>query len=61
MIRVAAIAVLAALLAAGCGGGGGKSSQAPRRLTDLHDVGQLRTQFNAHAGEPRLIVLVSPT
>jgi hypothetical protein len=30
-----------------------------RQLTDLHDIGQLRSLFNS--GEPRLILLVSPT
>jgi ABC-type glycerol-3-phosphate transport system substrate-binding protein len=33
----------------------------PRQLTDLHDIAQLRSLFNARSGEPRLILLVSPT
>ena len=38
-----------------------RSSDASPRLTDLDSVGELRTLFNAHAGEPRLILLMSPT
>ncbi len=34
---------------------------AQQRLTDLRDIGQLRTLFNTASGEPRLIILVSPT
>jgi hypothetical protein len=33
----------------------------PRQLTDLRDIGQLRSLFNTRSGEPRLILLVSPT
>jgi cytochrome c-type biogenesis protein len=33
----------------------------PRQLTDLRDIGQLRSQFNTRSGAPRLILLVSPT
>jgi len=66
-----------ALVALGCSCGcGGKSGSAatgdrqraaatvpssPRQLTDLRDIGQLRTLFNSASGEPRLIILVSPT
>jgi hypothetical protein len=31
------------------------------RLQDLHDVAALREDFNAAAGRPRLILLLSPT
>ena len=70
MIRVALIALLAgvALLASACGEGKSTredaSAGAParqRQLTDLRDIGQLRSLFNTRSGEPRLIVLVSPT
>jgi len=37
------------------------TSGSPRQLTDLRDVGQLRSLFNTRSGEPRLILLVSPT
>lgn len=30
-------------------------------LTNLHDLGDLRSVFNQDAGKPRLIMLVSPT
>jgi hypothetical protein len=60
MRRVAFFALAIALLAAGCGGG---KSAAPQRqsLTDLRDIGQLRSLFNTRSGEPRLILLASPT
>jgi hypothetical protein len=32
-----------------------------RTITDLHSINQLRTAFNRASGEPRLIVLMSPT
>jgi hypothetical protein len=43
-----------------CSGGNHPSASAgaPR---ELHSIGELRAAFNAHAGEPRLVVLVSPT
>jgi hypothetical protein len=37
------------------------SAPGPRQLVDLHDLEQLRSLFNARSGEPRLILLVSPT
>jgi hypothetical protein len=77
MIRLAACALAFAILAAGCGGGKNAAPQqpastapagsttgglpGPRQLTDLRDIGQLRSLFNTRSGEPRLIVLVSPT
>lgn len=30
-------------------------------LSELHDVGQLRTAFNRNAGKPRLVLLLSPS
>jgi hypothetical protein len=75
--RLAVFAVAAALVAAGCSGGksaaphqSASTSAAgsttggvpgPRQLTDLRDIGQLRSLFNTRSGEPRLILLVSPT
>jgi ABC-type glycerol-3-phosphate transport system substrate-binding protein len=77
MIRLALIALALALVAAGCSGGNTNASQqppstsaaqsttsgvpGPRQLTDLRDIGQLRSLFNTRSGEPRLILLVSPT
>jgi len=64
------------LAAAGCGSGqhsqaqsqqtrqgstASSKSSGPRQLTDLRDIGQLRSLFNTRSGEPRLILLASPT
>jgi len=77
MIRLAPIALVLALVAAGCSGGKKAASQhtpstyaagsttsgvsGPRQLSDLRDIGQLRSLFNTRSGEPRLILLASPT
>jgi hypothetical protein len=67
MNRLMLIGPLAAavLVASGCGSSGTNSSHqtaaTPRTLTDLHSIGQLQRAFNSASGEPRLIVLVSPT
>ena len=68
MSRRAIIAALLVLVTCtGCGSSSTAKSRpsdasptAPR-LTDIKSVGELRTSFNAHAGEPRLILLMSPT
>jgi hypothetical protein len=67
MIRLLLMGLFAAavgLLGAGCGNGGSENQAAagPRRtLTDLRDITQLRRAFNRASGEPRLIVIISPT
>jgi hypothetical protein len=64
MIRAATITLLAAvaLAASGCGASSTKiSSTSHQRLTDLHTISQLRTAFQNASGQPRLIVLLSPT
>ena len=77
MSRLALFALALALIAAGCSGGNNAAPQqskstsaagsttsgvpGPRQLTDLRDIGQLRSLFNTRSGEPRLIVLASPT
>jgi hypothetical protein len=76
MNRLTISAVALALVAGGCSSGkkaaplqpsstssAGSTSgvPGPRQLTDLRDVGQLRSLFNTRSGEPRLILLVSPT
>jgi hypothetical protein len=48
------------LLTSGCGGTE-KSAVPSQQLTDLHDITQLRSLFNSRSGQPRLILLVSPT
>jgi len=59
---------LALLTSAGCGSSTHANSPAQAQSTssiatprDLHSIDELRAAFNAHPGEPRLIVLVSPT
>ena len=77
MSRLAVSAVALALMTAGCSGGKNAAPQqpastsaarpttsgvpGPRQLIDLRDIGQLRSLFNTRSGEPRLILLVSPT
>ena len=64
MIRTATITLVAAvtLAAAGCGGSSTKTSAtSQQRLTDLHTISQLQTAFQKASGQPRLIVLLSPT
>jgi nitrous oxide reductase accessory protein NosL len=61
MSGLAAFAVVVAIFAAGCSGASRQPVPGPRQLTDLRDIGQLRSLFNSRSGEPRLIVLVSPT
>jgi hypothetical protein len=62
MRRVVLLAAMSLLVlgTSGCGHGGRVSAH-PARLVDLRGVGQLRSLFNSRSGEPRLIVLVSPT
>lgn len=52
-------AVLTVVVMSGC------ASHSPAadsgKLTDVSDIAQLRTLFNAHPGTPRLILLASPT
>jgi hypothetical protein len=61
LIGIAVVVVL--LAAAGCGEGGRGVLPPPKQatLTDLKSVEQLQTMFAAHAGEPRLVLLMSPT
>jgi ABC-type glycerol-3-phosphate transport system substrate-binding protein len=77
MTRLALAALALGLVAAGCSGGNNAAPQqpsstsaaasttgglpGPRQLTDLRDIGQLRSLFNTSSGEPRLILLASPT
>ena len=37
------------------------SSTPPAAVTDLADVSQFKADFNAAAGTPRLVILLSPT
>jgi len=71
LLAPAILALVALGCACGCGASGhtgnegrqaaAASTSSSPRLTDLRDIGQLRTLFNSASGEPRLIILVSPT
>jgi hypothetical protein len=63
MKALAALTLTALLVAAGCGGSSRDAAAPPPKqgLTDLRSVEHLRTLFDAHSGEPRLILLMSPT
>lgn len=61
-----ALAVVLAVAAAGCHSSNESSPRAsstakPRTLTDIQNVDQLKRAFNTASGEPRLVVIVSPT
>jgi hypothetical protein len=58
--RCALLLAVLALVASACGERR-PSSGAPRTITDLHDISQLRSAFAKASGEPRLIVIISPT
>ena len=49
------VAVAAALVATTCGAGPSPA------LAELGSVGELRDAFEADAGKPRLVLLLSPT
>ena len=57
------MAALCALMVAGCSGSGQSTSRALKagKVTELHSVDTLRAAFNADAGKPRLLLLLSPT
>jgi hypothetical protein len=65
MIRLALLALAFVLLAAACSGHERATRQQPSStaptLTDLQNIGQLRSLFNTRSDQPRLILLVSPT
>jgi hypothetical protein len=60
-----ALALVLAITAAGCGSGRTSSARPStakhRSLTNIQNVDQLRRAFNTASGEPRLVVIVSPT
>ena len=62
MTRWAALLAVVALALALSGCGERRQASAPQRtITDLHDIDQLRSAFAKASGEPRLIIIVSPT
>lgn len=64
LTRKAALAILALALAAGAGGWYALSDAAdPANLTELNPAAfdQLKDEFNAAAGNVRVIVLLSPS
>jgi hypothetical protein len=54
---------LVALALAGCGGSGKPAAKTSGKavLTDVQSAAQFTNLFNQASGEPRLVVLVSPT
>ena len=65
MRRALVLAGLVAL-APGCGGGGSgrpaaTAGAAPSLPARLHGIAELRSDFAAHAAEPQLVLLISPT
>ena len=64
MIRRSAVLLLAALALAGCGSDDGAKPEvaAPTgSVKELSNVLDLRADFEADAGKPRLLLLFSPT
>lgn len=59
MLRASLVVLLAVALAA-CGGGSADDG-ADSGLSDLTSVEQLSARFNEDRGEPRLVLLLSPT
>jgi hypothetical protein len=59
-----ALLIALTVAAAGCGGSSSSSSstQATKpKLTDVRNADQLPALFAAHAGEPRVVLIMSPT
>ena len=63
MIRRSAVLLLAALALAGCGSDAAKPEAAAPAgsVKELANVLDLRADFEADAGKPRLLLLFSPT
>ncbi|HET7571584.1 MAG TPA: hypothetical protein VFJ77_02825 [Gaiellaceae bacterium] len=63
MRRLALVPLVLAVVAAGCGGthDTGRSTAPKATLVNLDSTDRFRAIFNRAAGEPRLVVIVSPT
>jgi hypothetical protein len=60
-VKSAVVAVVAALLVAGCGGSGDGESGQAGAVEELTSVDTLRTAFAEADGSARLLLLLSPT
>jgi hypothetical protein len=58
-MRVACLLLLLSVALAACSGSSDEDAQST--LPDLEAVDELRAQFNEDRGEPRLLLLLSPT
>ena len=58
---LAALALLASLLLVYQARPQPPLAATPAALADIHDINRLRAQFNQDEGQPRLILLLSPT
>lgn len=59
-MRYASLLVLLSVALVACGGGSGDNGE-NGGLTDLTSVEELSARFNEDRGEPRLVLLLSPT
>jgi ABC-type glycerol-3-phosphate transport system substrate-binding protein len=60
-VRVIVALLCAALVVVGCGGGDDEPADASSELETISSVQQFASAFDEGAGQPRLVLLLSPT